>query len=141
MPTFVLFCAEFTMPLILSKKFSFEAAHHLPGFPDGHKCRRLHGHSFKIEVNLAGEVNPQTGVVKDFGEIKKIVKPIVDSLDHQYLNELGDQWNEPLLKNPTSENLSKWLFDKIRPSMPELFSVTLSETCTSRCIYTEPYEE
>lgn len=123
------------MPLILTKKFTFEAAHHLPGFPEGHKCRRLHGHSFQLEVNLSGEVDRETGVVMDFGDIKKIVKPLVDALDHQYLNQLGEQWNDPLLKNPTSENLCLWFYQKLHPELPGLHSVSIEETCTTRCVY------
>ena len=76
----------------ISKKFRFESAHYLPGFPEGHKCRRMHGHSFEVEIFVEGEIGAQTGVVIDYGDIKRVVKPVVDALDHRVLNELGDEW-------------------------------------------------
>lgn len=125
------------MPVIITKKFRFESAHHLPGFPEGHKCRRLHGHSFRLEVNVEGEIDPETGVVMDFGIIKSKVKPFVDQLDHEYLNQLGEVHSEELLKNPTSENLCKWFFEKLKPLIPGLHSIVIHETCTSRCVITQ----
>jgi 6-pyruvoyltetrahydropterin/6-carboxytetrahydropterin synthase len=126
------------MPVLLTKKFGFEAAHLLPEFPEGHKCRRLHGHSFRIEINVLGEINAQ-GVLMDFGDIKAQVKPLIDMLDHQYLNELGDISGDPLLKNPTSENLAKWFFDKLEKGLPELHSVVVHETCTTRCEFRKEF--
>ncbi len=114
----------------LIKEFSFEAAHFLPGAPDGHKCRRMHGHSFYFKLHLRGEVDKEKGWLMDFGEIKKIVKPILDNyLDHYVLNEVDG------LKNPTSENIAIWLWDKLKPSLPFLNRITLKETCTSSCVY------
>ncbi len=113
----------------LSKQFHFEAAHHLPTFPAAHKCRRLHGHSFRFDVIVEGDVEESKGFLIDYGDIKSAVAPIVDQLDHYYLNEIAG------LENPTAENLSKWLWDKIKPSLPLLTSIVVHETCTSSCEY------
>ena len=117
------------MRLKLSKTFHFEAAHSLPTFPDGHKCRRLHGHSFRFDVNVAGDVDPAKGFLIDYGDIKTIVDPIVKELDHYNLNDI------PGLDNPTSEMIAVWLFNRIQPALPLLASITVYETCTSRCEY------
>ena len=113
----------------LSKIFRFEAAHDLPNFPDGHKCRRLHGHSFVIEVHVVGDVDPHTGCVVDFGDLGRVVKPYIDQLDHRYLNDIAG------LENPTSENLAIWIWNRIVDQLPGLDSVEVRETCTTRCIY------
>lgn len=125
------------MAIELTKTFRFEAAHWLPQFPEGHKCRRLHGHSFQVDVIVKGEPDENTGILIDYGDIKKIVKPIIDQLDHHCLNYLGDEWNEPLLQKPSSENLAKWLFQKIKPYLPLLYAIVIHETCTSKCTYYE----
>jgi 6-pyruvoyltetrahydropterin/6-carboxytetrahydropterin synthase len=111
------------------KEFTIEAAHLLPNVPEGHKCRRLHGHSFRIAIYVAGPVDPTLGWVADFGDIKKACQPIEDELDHRYLNEI------PGLENPTSENLARWIWDRVRPALPLLSKVLVRETCTSGCIY------
>lgn len=123
------------MPVIISKTFRFEAAHWLPGVPEGHKCRRLHGHSFVVDVRVYGEADPITGMVMDFGDIKKAVKPYIDKLDHWCLNEVGERDQDPLLMNPTSENLAKWFFQELNDSIPGLYSIIVHETCTSQCEY------
>ncbi len=117
------------MRLKLSKTFRFEAAHWLPTFPDGHKCRRLHGHSFRFDVIVEGEVDPAKGFLIDYGDIKKICDPIVQQLDHYCLNEI------PGLENPTAEMISKWLWDHIKPQLPLLSTIIVNETCTSACEY------
>ncbi|MCI4666560.1 MAG: 6-carboxytetrahydropterin synthase QueD [Bacteroidia bacterium] len=127
------------MAVLITKKFKFEAAHYLPTMPEGHKCRRLHGHSFKIEVNLLGDIDPVTGLLMDFGDIKKVVKPFIDKLDHWCINEIGEQDGDELLKNPSSENLAKWFFQTLNPLLPGLYSVVVHETCTSRCEYRESF--
>jgi len=129
------------MPTLITKKFTFEAAHWLPGMPEGHKCRRMHGHSFLFEVNLLGEVDAQTGVLVDFGDIKAVVKPYVDRLDHWCLNEVGERDNEPLLQNPTSENLAKWLYHELEGQLSGLYSIVFHETCTTRCEYRPVWED
>ena len=117
------------MKVRLTKTFRFEAAHVLPTFPDGHKCRRLHGHSFRIDVIVEGDVDAQRGYLIDFGDIKHVVDPIVRRLDHYYLNDIAG------LENSTSENLSRWLWDQIKPSLPLLAGIVVHETCTSSCEY------
>ena len=113
----------------LSKTFHFEAAHELPTFPPGHKCRRLHGHSFRFDVVVEGEVDPAKGYLIDYGDIKKAAEPLVDQLDHYYLNEIKG------LENPTSENLAKWLFERLLPTVPQISAIVVHETCTSGCEY------
>jgi 6-pyruvoyltetrahydropterin/6-carboxytetrahydropterin synthase len=113
----------------LSKSFHFEAAHDLPTFPDGHKCRRLHGHSFRFDVIVEGDVDPAKGYLIDYGDIKNVVEPVVKRLDHYYLNEIEG------LSNPTSENLARWLWDRVKPLLPMLSSIVVHETCTSSCEY------
>src|SRR5882724_1790886 len=117
------------MNVRLSKSFHFEAAHDLPTFPEGHKCRRLHGHSFRFDVIVEGDVDPEKGYLIDYGDIKAIVDPIVRRLDHYYLNEIEG------LKNPTSENLARWLWDRVKPMLPYLTQITVFETCSTACEY------
>ncbi len=112
------------------KEFSIEAAHRLPNLPAEHKCSRLHGHSFHIRICVEGEVDPISGWIIDFAEIKAAYKPVFDQLDHHYLNEIEG------LENPTSENLAKWIWDRLKPELPLLSKVIIKETCTSGCVYT-----
>ncbi|MCH2534840.1 MAG: 6-carboxytetrahydropterin synthase QueD [Bdellovibrionales bacterium] len=111
------------------KDFTFESAHSLPNVPKGHKCARLHGHSFMARIYVSGPLGETSGWVMDYADIKKICKPIIEQLDHYYLNEI------PGLENPTSEVIAKWLWKNIKPQLPELSAVELKETCTSGCIY------
>ena len=111
------------------KEFTIEAAHRLPNVPAGHKCARLHGHSFRIAVYVDGPLQPGLGWVMDFGDIKAAFAPIEDQLDHNYLNDI------PGLENPTSEELAKWLWRRLKPKLPLLSQVLVRETCTSGCIY------
>ena len=111
------------------KEFQVEAAHRLPNVPDGHKCARLHGHSFKIRVYVSGPVGEQSGWVMDFADVSAAFKPLYDQLDHHYLNEIDG------LDNPTSENLAIWIWEKLKPALPELCRVQVCETCTAGCIY------
>ncbi|MEO6419580.1 MAG: 6-carboxytetrahydropterin synthase QueD [Polyangiaceae bacterium] len=113
----------------LVHEFKFESAHRLPKVPAGHKCARLHGHSFKVELAIVGPMNPDTGWLIDFGELEDIWRPVYMTLDHNYLNDI------PGLENPTSEILSKWIWDKLKPTLPSLDQVTLFETCDARCEY------
>ncbi len=116
----------------LIHEFRFEAAHRLPKVPEGHKCSRLHGHSFKVELTIAGPVNPETGWLIDFGVLYEKWQPLYDRLDHRYLNEIEG------LENPTSEVLAVWIWNQMKPKLPELTQVTLFETCDARCEYTGP---
>lgn len=117
------------MRVSLTKSFRFEAAHDLPMFPEGHKCRRLHGHSFRFDVVVEGEVDPAKGYLIDYGDIKKVAEPLVKRLDHYYLNEIEG------LSNPTAEVLAKWIWDQLKPSLPLLAAIVVHETCTSMCEY------
>lgn len=112
------------------KSFTIEAAHRLPNLPDDHKCSRLHGHSFTIEVHVTGDVEAATGWVMDFADVSKACNPLIERLDHHYLNEI------PGLENPTSENLAKWVWQELKTKLPLLSSIVVKETCTSGCIYT-----
>jgi 6-pyruvoyltetrahydropterin/6-carboxytetrahydropterin synthase len=109
--------------------FTVEAAHRLPNVPAGHKCSRLHGHSFRIEVHVGGPVDPETGWVMDFADLKRACSPTFDRLDHHYLNEIDG------LDNPTSENLARWVWTQVKPIVPGLTRIVIHETCTSGCSY------
>jgi 6-pyruvoyltetrahydropterin/6-carboxytetrahydropterin synthase len=111
------------------REFSFEAAHHLPYVSEGHKCARLHGHSYRIEVRVRGEVGPETGWVADFADITQAFEPLHARLDHYYLNEIEG------LENPTSENLARWIWERLVADLPGLYEVVVRETCTSGCSY------
>ena len=118
------------MAMILYKSFGFEAAHFLPNLPVTHKCRRLHGHSFRCEIAVTGPVDATTGFVMDFGDIKSACKPLEEALDHRFLNE-----DVPGLANPTSENICIWIWERLKPVLPGLSAVILHETCTARSEY------
>ena len=103
-----------------------DCAHFLPGHP---KCGRLHGHSFRVELVCEGEVDPRTGWLVDFGEVKRIFEPYLDRLDHRYLNEVDG------LENPTAENLARWIWARVKGQLPCLAQVNVAETCVARCEY------
>ncbi|MGW1898467.1 6-carboxytetrahydropterin synthase QueD [Streptomyces hirsutus] len=111
------------------REFTFEAAHRLPRVPEGHKCARLHGHSYKVTVHVEAPVDEELGWVMDFGHIKQAFKPIDAQLDHYYLNDIDG------LDNPTSENLARWIWDRMITELPQLSAITVRETCTSGCTY------
>ena len=111
------------------KEFTFEAAHLLPNVPPGHKCSRLHGHSFRVRLTLSGRVDADSGWIMDFADIKLAFRPLFDRLDHHYLNEVEG------LSNPTSENIAVWIWERLKPALPLLSEVELYETCTSGTIY------
>jgi 6-pyruvoyltetrahydropterin/6-carboxytetrahydropterin synthase len=111
------------------KSFTIEAAHRLPNVPPGHKCARLHGHSFRVELHVSGEPGTESGWVMDFGDIKAVFQPLHERLDHHYLNEVEG------LENPTSERLAIWIWERLRPALPALSQVVVHETCTSGCRY------
>lgn len=112
------------------KSFTFEAAHRLPNVPDGHKCARLHGHSYHVTVSVAGPLGDDSGWVMDFGDLKTVCKPVIESLDHYYLNDIEG------LENPTSEHIARWIWQRLKPDLPWLSKIEVRETCTSGCIYT-----
>ncbi len=116
----------------LYKEFGFESAHSLPHVPAGHKCARVHGHSFRVRVSVVGGVGDRSGWVMDFADLKAAVEPTIDALDHRYLNDLDG------LANPTSEVLAMWIWDRIADRLPGLDAVEVRETCTSGCVYRGP---
>jgi 6-pyruvoyltetrahydropterin/6-carboxytetrahydropterin synthase len=111
------------------KQFTFEAAHLLPNAPPEHKCRRLHGHSYRVTVVVRGPVGTESGWVMDFGEIKAAFAVCKDTLDHRYLNEI------PGLENPTAEQIASWIWRRLKPGLPALSEIRIDETCTAGCIY------
>jgi 6-pyruvoyltetrahydropterin/6-carboxytetrahydropterin synthase len=111
------------------KTFTVEAAHHLPNVPENHKCRRLHGHSFRIDIRVAGPVQEPSGWIMDFADITRAFQPIYDQLDHHYLNEIDG------LENPTSEHLARWIWQRLKVALPLLSEVSVRETCTAGCVY------
>jgi 6-pyruvoyltetrahydropterin/6-carboxytetrahydropterin synthase len=111
------------------REFGFEAAHRLPAVPEGHKCARLHGHSFRVAVHVEGEVGERTGWVVDFADLAAAFAPLHAQLDHRYLNEVEG------LENPTSEVIARWIWQRLEATLPGLAEVTVRETCTSGCTY------
>lgn len=117
------------MNIELRKTFQFEAAHLLPRLPKSHKCRRLHGHSFKVDIVVAGACDPKLGWVMDYADITAAFKPVWAKLDHRYLNQI------PGLENPTSEHIAVWIWRRLKPKLPGLAEVVVAETCAARCVY------
>ena len=111
------------------KEFTFEAAHLLPNTPERHKCRRLHGHSFRVGLYLRGKAGAHSGWVMDFAEVEAAFQPTLGELDHTYLNDIEG------LENPTSEVLARWIWKRVKPKLPGLSKVVLHETCSAGCVY------
>jgi len=111
------------------KEFSFDSAHSLPNVPDDHKCKRVHGHTYRVRILLRGKLDEHYGWVEDFGNLKSICKPVIDQLDHRYLNEIKG------LENPTAEIITQWIWQKIKPKLPLLHEIYLKETPSSGCFY------
>jgi len=99
-------------------RFGFEAAHALPKLPPNHKCHAMHGHSFEVDV-----------AVEDTASLAPNLQTIYDKLDHRCLNEIEG------LENPTSEEVSRWIWNELKPVRSDLKSIIVAETCTARCIY------
>lgn len=111
------------------KEFGFESAHRLPNVAEGHRCARLHGHSFRASVHVEGDVGDTSGWVLDFADIAAACAPVRDELDHRYLNDIAG------LENPTSEVLARWIWQRLEAELPGLSMVEVRETCTSGCRY------
>ena len=111
------------------KEFSIEAAHLLPNVPDCHKCRRLHGHSFRIAIHVRGALGPKSGWVMDFADVGEKFQPLFERLDHHCLNDVEG------LENPTSENLARWIWQRLKPDLSQLTKIVVHETCTAGCVY------
>ncbi|WP_174582794.1 6-pyruvoyl trahydropterin synthase family protein [Candidatus Methylacidithermus pantelleriae] len=117
------------MKVILAKDFEFEAAQWLPSFPEGHHCRRIHGHSFRVTVAVSGPVDPVTGILYDHARISEAVEPLIALLDHRVLNEIAG------LENPSMERLAAWFWERLFPQLPGLYEIVIQETSKTRCIY------
>ncbi len=115
--------------MIIFKEFTFDSAHSLPHVPDGHKCKAIHGHTYRLKVIIEGELDPHLGWVMDFSELKNVVKPVIDQIDHKYMNELEG------LENPTCEAIATWLWVRIKPGLPLLKEIVLHETPSSGTVY------
>jgi len=116
----------------IRRQYHFEAAHLLPHVPDGHKCKRLHGHSFRVTVTVGGEVDPVLGWICDFADIDEAWRPLHELLDHRYLNEIDG------LDNPTSEVLARFILERITLARGRVVSVTVHETCAAAAtVYAE----
>lgn len=113
----------------LVRDFRFEAAHSLPNVPEGHKCKRVHGHSYRVAVTIEGEIASGLGWVMDFADVDAVVDPVIGELDHRMLNELDG------LENPTSELLAVWIWRRLERALPLMIELSVSETPDSRCIY------
>lgn len=113
----------------ITKSFSFEAAHRLPGVPASHKCYRMHGHSYRVSLSLTGPVDPAVGWVMDFGVVADVFEPLRAELDHATLNDV------PGLDNPTAEHIARWVWDRVKPTLPLLTTVAVEETPQNRCEY------
>jgi 6-pyruvoyltetrahydropterin/6-carboxytetrahydropterin synthase len=111
------------------KSFTLECAHRLPNVPAGHKCARVHGHSFRVELHVSGPVDAHLGWVMDFADVKSAFEPLYQQLDHHYLNDVAG------LDNPTSENLARWIWRELKPRLAHLSKVVVHETCTSGASY------
>ena len=118
--------------MLIFKSFTFDSAHFLPRVPENHKCRRMHGHTYHLTVYLDGELDSELGWVADFADVKDVVKPLIDALDHRILNDI------PGLENPTCEQITLWLWNRIKPELPGLSKIKLMETPTSGSVYTGP---
>lgn len=111
------------------KEFRLEAAHRLPNVPPGHKCARLHGHSFVVSVYVSGTLDPHSGWVMDYADIAAAFAPLHERLDHHYLNDVVG------LENPTSEQLARWIWRELAPSLAQLARIVVRETCTAGASY------
>lgn len=113
----------------ITKRFRFDAAHWLPRVPETHKCRRLHGHTYEVELALEGALDGERGWVADYGTVSAAFKPLLDELDHHCLNEIEG------LENPTAENLAVWIHARLAPDLPALAEVTVKETPSTSAVY------
>jgi 6-pyruvoyltetrahydropterin/6-carboxytetrahydropterin synthase len=111
------------------KEFSMDCAHYLPNVPADHKCARMHGHTYYVKIFVQSEIDPYSGWVVDFADIKKAWAPLEARLDHFLLNEI------PGLENPTAENIAIYLWNELKPTLPQLSKLEIKETPTSGVIY------
>jgi len=113
----------------ITKSFTFDSSHWLPHVPEGHKCGRLHGHTYEIILGLESVLDPQMGWVQDYGEISLAFAPMLEALDHRCLNEIEG------LENPTAEVMAIWIFDRLVKNLPLLKDVTVRETQNTSAVH------
>jgi 6-pyruvoyltetrahydropterin/6-carboxytetrahydropterin synthase len=118
--------------MLLFIEIGFESAHRLPEVAADHKCARVHGHSYRARIELDGPVDPVTGWVMDFADLKAVVEPVRLALDHRYLNDLDG------LENPPAEHIAVWLWDRLAPDLPHLAAIEIRETPNAGCVYRGP---
>jgi len=111
------------------KVYKFDAAHRLPNAGAGHKCSEVHGHSFCVEIHIRGPVDSRCGWVMDFADIDRAFQPVLDELDHKYLNDIEG------LENSTSENIAVWIWNRLHIPLPQLSKVVVQESPESGCVY------
>ena len=116
-------------PMKITQAFTFEAAHRLPNVPATHRCHRMHGHSYRVELTVAGAVDPESGWVIDFYDVEAIFQPLLERLDHHPLNDVAG------LENPTAENIAAWIWHRAKEGLPGLASVRVYETPMSWAEY------
>lgn len=114
------------MEVILTKKFRFEAAQTVPYI---NRCKKMHGHSFKIEVSVKGEKDETKGYFCDHALISNAIDPLIKLVDHSYLNDIEG------LENPTIENMCGWFWEKLVLELPNLYEIVIHETPKARCTY------
>lgn len=115
--------------MTIFKQFTFDSAHFLPNVPDGHKCKNIHGHTYRLTVYITGELHSQQQWVMDFSDVKETINTVLIEIDHKILNGIEG------LGNPTCENVTLWLWNKIKPRIPKLIKIELWETSTSGTVY------
>lgn len=116
------------------KEFSFDSAHFLPNVPEDHKCKRMHGHTYRVRICIKGPLDDHLGWVEDFGTVKEVWKPVEKLLDHYTLNNIKG------LENPTAEWIAIWIWRKLKPELPKINRIEVYETPSSGVIYRGEYE-
>ena len=116
-------------PMEVFREFTFDAAHRLENLPEGHKCARMHGHTYRLVVHVGGAVDDRVGWVVDFAEVKRHAGEVIAPLDHRVLNEVEG------LGQPTTERIAVWIWDRLKPRLPGLTKVTLWENASSGVTY------
>ena len=106
----------------ITQAFTFEAAHRLPKVPPTHRCHNMHGHSYRVELRLEGPVDPATGFVVDFFDLESAFGPLLKQLDHHCLNDISG------LENPTAELIAVWIWDRVKPLVPQTAAIVVFET-------------
>ncbi len=120
---------ELIPSMLIFKEFTFDSAHYLPKVPPTHKCREMHGHTYRLRIYVEGDPGEETGWIIDFTDLKKITAGVLAQIDHVCLNKV------PGLDNPTCELLSIWIWDRLKPGLPRLARIELYETPTSGAVY------